>query len=113
MTILIDTSYRESLTMIVICGTVPIDVTKKEAALAAMKKMSEASEAEEGCLSYRFYVNPWDVSQVLIFEEWEDDAALQAHFQTPHMAEFNQQIPKYVTGEMAIKRYEVSEVSDL
>lgn len=99
--------------MLVIAGTIPIDPEKKEGALAAMQAMSEASEAEDGCISYRFYINPWDDSQILIFEEWETEAALQAHFEMPHMATFRQEIPKYVTGQMQIKRYNVSKVGDL
>lgn len=99
--------------MIVIAGTVPINPDKKADALAAMRAMSEASQAEEGCISYRFFMNPWDESEVLIFEEWADEAALKAHFATPHMATFNEQIPQYVTGEMSIKRYDVASVSDL
>ena len=99
--------------MIIIAGTVPIDPAKKAGALEAMKTMQAASEAEPGCIRYRFYLDPWDESQVLIFEEWKDEQSLQLHFQTPHMATFNEAIPEYVTGAMQIKRYEVSSVSDV
>lgn len=99
--------------MIVIAGTVPINPDKKADALAVMRTMSDASQAEDGCISYRFFMNPWDESEVLIFEEWEDAAALAAHFEAPHMATFREQIPQFVTGEMSLKRYEVASVSDL
>lgn len=98
--------------MIIIAGTVPIDPTKKADALKLMKAMYEASEREQGCISYRFYLNPWDESQVMVFEEWESAEALEAHFRAEHMEAFRKQLPNYVTGPMQIKRYEVSSVAD-
>ena len=43
----------------------------------------------------------------------EDEAALTAHFQTPHMAEFNAVIPAFVAGPPSINRYDVSKVAKL
>jgi quinol monooxygenase YgiN len=45
--------------------------------------------------------------------DWENEPALQAHVQTPHMATFNAQMPGLVAGEMDIKRYNVASVQDL
>jgi len=99
--------------MIVIAGTIHIHPTNKEEALAAMKAMQEASQNEEGCLTYHFYLNPWDDSQVFLFEEWESSEALQAHGQTPHIKTWRKQIAIHGTGERHLQRYEVSEVNDL
>ena len=46
---------------------------------------------------------------MLIFEQWESEAALVAHFQSPHMAEFNALIPRFLAAP-SINRYEVSAV---
>ncbi|RDJ94345.1 hypothetical protein B4Q13_15050 [Lacticaseibacillus rhamnosus] len=70
---------------------------RAEAAQAALK-MSRASEAEAGCKSYRFYADLEDPNTFLIFEQWEDEGALLAHFQTPHMAEFNGLIPRFLAA---------------
>lgn len=99
--------------MIVVAGTIQIDASKKEGTLAVMKTMQDATQQEDGCITYQFYLNPWDESEVHIFEEWETDEALQAHGQTEHMAAFRAELPNYVTGGRGIKRYVVSEVSDL
>lgn len=99
--------------MIIIAGTVPIDPARKADALAAMQAMQAATQAETGCIHYHFYTNPWDDAEIHIFEVWQDEDCLQAHFRSAHMDTFNQQIPSYVTGPMRLKRYEVSSVSDL
>ena len=99
--------------MIVIAGTVKIDPPKRESAKTVMKTMMDATMQEDGCITYQFLFNPWDDSEVYIFEEWESAEALSAHFQTPHMATFREALPNFVTSSFDIKRYEVSEVSNM
>lgn len=99
--------------MIVIAGKVPIDPSKREQAKTIMKTMMDTTLQEEGCITYQFLLNPWNDSEIHIFEEWETQDALDAHFQTGHMAEFRKALPAIVTGKFAIKRYVVSEVTDI
>jgi quinol monooxygenase YgiN len=94
--------------MIVVAGTVSIRPDKREEAIRVGERMQRLTENEAGCLSYRFYSSISDPNRFFIFEEWADEAALAAHFQTEHMAWFREQLPAFVAGEMAIKRYEVS-----
>lgn len=61
---------------------------KEDTALAALKKMCEAVEAQEPkALTYLFHRSQDDPSQVVLFESYEDDGALESHMQTPHMNE--------------------------
>lgn len=57
-------------------------------ARAAIAEMVAASNAEEGCLAYAFTQDLLDPSILHIVEKWRDEAALAAHFATPHMAAF-------------------------
>ena len=86
--------------------------TREEAARVATT-MARATLAEEGCRSYGFYADLEDPNTFLIFEVWESEEALTRHFQTPHMAEFNAVIPRFVAGPPSIDRYEVSGVSKM
>lgn len=95
--------------MIIVAGTVLIDPAKKDDALKIMKTMMEATQQEAGCISYRFFANPWDDAEILVFEEWETQDALTAHFHTAHMATFREHLPNYVTRPSVITRYVVSE----
>jgi quinol monooxygenase YgiN len=96
--------------MLVIAGTVKIKPEMRAEAMQAAVKMAKASQAEAGCKSYGFYADLADPNTFLIFEQWENEAALMAHFQTPHMAEFNSLIPKFLAAPPSIDRYDVSAV---
>jgi quinol monooxygenase YgiN len=50
--------------------------------------MVAASNAEEGCIAYAFTQDVLDPTVLHIVEKWQDEAALLAHFATPHMAAF-------------------------
>jgi quinol monooxygenase YgiN len=58
------------------------------AATAAIADMVAASNAEEGCIAYAFTQDVLQPGVLHIVEKWTDDAALAAHFATPHMAAF-------------------------
>jgi len=96
--------------MLVISGSVKVKPESRAAALQAALKMARASRAEAGCKSYGFYADLEDPNTFLIFEQWENEAALMAHFQTPHMAEFNGLIPGFLAAPPSINRYEVAAV---
>ena len=82
-----------------------------------MSKNLPSYELWEECLkkdtTYQFLFNPWDDAQVQIFEEWETQAALDAHFQTEHMATFRKALPAVVTGSFSLKHYIVDTVTHL
>ncbi|WP_066532376.1 putative quinol monooxygenase [Erythrobacter sp. CCH5-A1] len=57
-------------------------------AMAAIADMVAASNAEEGCIAYAFTQDLLEPGLIHIVEKWQDQAALAAHFATPHMAAF-------------------------
>ncbi|MBT3565038.1 antibiotic biosynthesis monooxygenase [Pseudomonadales bacterium] len=93
--------------MIIVHGTFPVKADYREEALALMKRMSVASRAEEGCISYEFYVGLSDINTLLLFQEWDCVDSLQAHFETEHMEEFLKVLPDILDGEVTTRRYEV------
>ncbi len=74
--------------MLVIAGHVCIDPEKRSEASAAASEVMIATREERGCISYTFSADLSDESLFHIFEEWEALVALEAHFQTPHLALF-------------------------
>lgn len=99
--------------MLVIAGNAPINPAKREEGKVILKTMMDATMQEDGCITYQFLFNPWNDAEVHIFEEWESQDALDAHFQSAHMAEFRKALPNFVTGKFDIKRYDVSAVTSL
>jgi quinol monooxygenase YgiN len=56
--------------------------------LIAAQQMVVETRKEQGCLHYAFARDMNDPDILRISERWTDDAALQAHSTSPHMAAF-------------------------
>ena len=48
-----------------------------------------------------------------LFEEWDGQIYLDAHFKTEHMAEFRKQLPDFTAAPPQVTRYVVSESGPL
>lgn len=80
--------------MLVVTGVVEIEPGGVEAAKAAAIRMVAATRTEDGCLEYAFWQSLEQPNLFRVYEEWESRAALQAHGQTPHMAEWRAELGK-------------------
>jgi quinol monooxygenase YgiN len=99
--------------MTVVAGTVRVRPDKRDEAIRVALTMAKATQAESGCRTYRFYADLEDPSLFFIFEEWESEEALGAHFQTAHMAAFQAALPALVAGAPDIRFYNVESVRSM
>jgi quinol monooxygenase YgiN len=74
--------------MLIVLAKAKVGDGAMEAARAAIADMVVASNGEAGCIAYAFTQDVLDPSVLHIVEKWQDEAALFAHFATPHMAAF-------------------------
>jgi quinol monooxygenase YgiN len=95
--------------MLIIMGTVRIDPVNIEAARPAMSRMVAASNAEDGCLLYAYSQDLVDPGLVRVSERWRDRAALKAHFESAHIAEWRGVIPTLGISDRDLMLYEVSD----
>ena len=68
---------------------------------------------EKGCLNYVISADVGDEGLFHLFEEWESQEALDAHFKSPHMATFQKSLGSLGVKELKVLRYEVSSVGPL
>jgi quinol monooxygenase YgiN len=94
--------------MLIVAGTIRLDPAKRPALEAAFDRMRVATLAEPGCLEYQAYLDRTDPGTVLIFEKWESEPALRAHFATPHLAAFGAALAAAGIIANTVQRYEVS-----
>lgn len=78
--------------MLIVLAKAKLGAGALDALKAPIADMVAASNAEEGCIAYSFTADVLDPSIMHIVEKWQDEAALMAHFATPHMAAFQQAI---------------------
>lgn len=76
----------------------------------AIATMETASRAEAGCDDYTFSIELNDPTVLRITEKWHSVEHLKAHFETPHMAEFQQAMGSHPPASLDIKFYEVKEI---
>jgi quinol monooxygenase YgiN len=99
--------------MLVIAGEIEIDPAHREVAVAAAVEMMDETRRESGCISYTFSGDLTEPGRFRIFEEWESQDALDAHFASPHMARFQQAMGGFGIVQMSVQRYEISKVGPL
>ncbi|MEL6529947.1 MAG: putative quinol monooxygenase [Pseudomonadota bacterium] len=99
--------------MLIVLAQAKVGEGAIDAARDAIAAMVEASNAEEGCISYAFTLDILDGSVMHIVEKWQDEAALVAHFQTPHMATFQQAIANLDVSVTEVLKYQSDDGSPL
>ncbi|MDQ0321404.1 quinol monooxygenase YgiN [Pararhizobium capsulatum DSM 1112] len=56
--------------------------------LAAAQPLIAETRAEDGCIYYELYQKPGEPETLVFVENWSSRVALQAHFETAHIAAF-------------------------
>ena len=93
--------------MLIVSGVIEIaeaDIPKAEE--AAIEMMAETAK-EPGCLIYEFSQVLGQPGRFRVYEEWDSEAALEAHFAAPHMARFREAL-----GGLEIRSRDVFTIKD-
>jgi quinol monooxygenase YgiN len=93
--------------MIHVIATIQVKPGKRDAFLAEFHRLVPLVQAEAGCIEYGPTIdvvsgNPAQEllreNVVVIIEKWENLAALKAHSQAPHMADYRVRVKDLVVG---------------
>jgi len=60
----------------------------EDAVVQLFRTLQVASRQEPGCLMYMVHRHKTDPQRFFIYEQYRDDAALEAHRQSPHFQEY-------------------------
>ncbi|THD74223.1 MAG: antibiotic biosynthesis monooxygenase [Phenylobacterium sp.] len=93
---------------LIIAGTVRVPPGSLAGLKPHMQKMLAASRAEDGCVAYSYAEDVAEPGLVRVFEVWRDQAALDAHFQTAHMADWRAAWPQFGVSDRRLFAYEVA-----
>ena len=94
--------------MLIIAGNFTFDADKTEAVREAATKVMLATREEEGCDEYTFSIDLSDPASLCVFEVWESEDHLQAHFKTPHVAEFSAAMKDFGITDRSLGKYQIS-----
>jgi quinol monooxygenase YgiN len=73
--------------------------------LAELEKLIEPTRAEPGCLKYELFVNQEKPSDFVFVEEYQSDAAFQAHMDSKHVGAAIAQAVPLLGSPPDIRRY--------
>jgi quinol monooxygenase YgiN len=93
---------------VLIAGTVRVPPENFDRFKPHMQAMLTASRAEDGCYEYSYGQDVVDPGLIRIFEAWRDQAALDAHFLTPHMAAWRARWPEFGVHDRRLLSYETT-----
>lgn len=93
--------------MIIIAGYLEfIDKENRDGAVEAGADAQQATRDDEpGCLAYIFTADPCEDQRMQVYELWEDEAALAAHFVHPNYTAMRTVLRSFERSGGDIKKY--------
>lgn len=98
---------EEEVLPLLVVAKAKVKPEHRDAFVKAATACAEVTRKEQGNVSYRFYEDPNERASFLFFEEWKDQAAIDAHFKAPHLATFFATVQPCLAGPPDIQRYEL------
>jgi quinol monooxygenase YgiN len=94
--------------MIIVIGAARAHASRRDQLLTALHDIVRDTNADDGCISYRFAADIADPDVIVGIEVWRDQAALDAHMQHGHTAAFLAVIPELIDGEPELTIHQVA-----
>jgi len=88
---------------IIVAGEIKVAPEQVQEMVPILVPFVAATRAEKGCIAYGFYEDVTEPGTFRLYEEWSDEAALDAHMVAPHMAEFQKAIAEHPPQSVAVK----------
>jgi len=93
---------------LIVAGTVRVPPENLDRFRPHMAAMIAASQAEDGCFDYNYAEDVTRPGVIHVFERWRDQAALDAHFATGHLARWRAAWPSFGVSDRKLFAYEVA-----
>lgn len=92
---------------IVISAQIDLDPTQREAALKSARKWIDGALSQPGCIHYDWSADLDNPARVNVFEEWESEDSLAAHFAGPQYAGMLGHVGQFGIAGAVSRKYRV------
>ncbi|MEM6441594.1 MAG: putative quinol monooxygenase [Pseudomonadota bacterium] len=99
--------------MIIVAGYIELEAAGADGGEALARAMMAETRKEAGCVVYQITRSVERPSRYHVYEEWESLAALEAHFEVPHMKVFREGLGRIGVVERNVSRREAGEATAL
>ena len=96
--------------MIIVLGSVVAKEGQLAEALALSREHVARSRSDPGCLQHAVHHDAENPNRLVFVEEWEDQAALTAHFKVPASRAFAKALAALASEPPRMALYEASKV---
>ena len=93
--------------MIIIAGTLDFAPEERDSAVEAARELSARTRELPGCLDYVWTPDPAVPGRMYVFERWEDEASLSAHFGGPLYGEMRKTLGAFRRLSTDISKYRI------
>ena len=90
--------------MLFVVAKAKTNAGKDQEFLQVTKELIAETRKEAGCVSYFLYQSTEDITEFTFLEQWESQAALDAHAASPHFVKFQNAAESILAG-LDIKQY--------
>jgi len=98
---------------LIVAGTIDVDPTQVTDFWPHAEEMMRATHEEDGCIEYSFTLDRLTPGRVRVYEKWESEEALAAHFQVAHMATFRSALGELTLNGRDISKYTITDETPL
>lgn len=99
--------------MIIVLGEFQFHPDDFDATKGLAATLMQETVKENGCMKYAFAADLTRPGCLQLSECWRDDAALIAHFLTPHILAYREALKPLRLVRRVVRRYEAGEARDL
>jgi quinol monooxygenase YgiN len=85
-----------------VVATIPAKAGSEDGIRAALTTLAEATRQEPGCVSYDLHESASAPGTFVTLERWTDQAALEAHLASDHVAAAFAAADGHLAGEVAV-----------
>ncbi len=78
---------------------------KEDALQSVLMGLIAPTRKESGCITYELLQNKENSGEFTFVEEWQDEAALKAHFATDHIQNALGKFPDLLAEDLDVRRY--------
>lgn len=93
---------------IVVAGTFRVPADRFDGLRPHLEAVIAATRKEDGCFVYSYARDVEDPELIRVFEQWRNQAALDAHFQAPHMLAWQRVRAEHGFHDRRIRSYAVA-----
>jgi (4S)-4-hydroxy-5-phosphonooxypentane-2,3-dione isomerase len=89
--------------MFVLLVKIQIKPENVDAFMSKLDANAKAARTEPGCRQFEVLVDPNDRTKIMLFEVYNDEAAFEAHQQTPHFKKYlAEAVPMLASRERSV-----------